>query len=162
MMLTTIALPSRKLRVGPPDQQGIVLLEALIGLLIFAVGILGLIGLQAASVKQAAAAEYRSTAALQANDLISRMWVSDRTADALKAQYASPDAAGYSAWASQWQSALPGADIAANAPTVTFTMVDGGGLPDLATKSSQVTVVVYWQAPGEKDRHNYTVVAQLK
>lgn len=138
------------------------LLEALIGLLIFAVGILGLIGLQAASVKQATAAEYRSTAALQANDLISRMWVSDRTAANLETQYASPDGPGYTAWASQWKSALPGADVEANAPTVTFKLLDGGGLPDLATKSSQVTVVVYWKAPGDTEQHQYTVVAQLK
>lgn len=140
------------------QQQGILLLEALIGLLIFAVGILGLVGLQSASVKQAAAAEYRSVAAMQANDLISRMWVSDRTTATLQAQYASPAGPAYTNWAATWASELPGA--AANAPTVAVAAVVGGGTAPVS--SSQVTVNIFWQAPGETAPHTYTLVAQLK
>ncbi len=157
-MSTQTPSPSpRRARSQASDQRGIVLLEALIGLLIFAVGILGLIGLQAASVKQASTDEYRSVATLQANDLISRMWVSDRTADTLIAQFASPAGPAYLAWKADWASALPG--TSANAPTVSITTVPGGGSTPVA--SSQVTVVVGWKAPND-EVHNYTVVAQLK
>jgi type IV pilus assembly protein PilV len=152
---------SRRSRNSPATgQHGIVLLEALCGLLIFSVGILGLIGLQAASVRQAAAAEYRSVAALQANELISNMWVSDRTAATLQAQYASPDGPGYAAWALKWKDALPGAG--GKAPEVTFTTIAGGGASP--TSSSQVSIVIYWRAPSEPadKTHNYTVLAQLK
>ncbi|MDM0027648.1 type IV pilus modification PilV family protein [Variovorax saccharolyticus] len=137
------------------------MLEALVGLIIFAVGILGLIGLQMASIKQASEAEYRSVAALQANDLISRMWVSDRTAATLQLQFASPDGAGYIAWKDEWAGALP--NTATHAPTVSFTTVDGGGATPVS--SSQVEVKVFWKSPGEKaddPAHSYTTVAQLK
>lgn len=145
---------------GRASQAGIVLLEALCALLIFAVGVLGLVGLQATSVKQAAAAEYRSTAVLQANDLISRMWTTDRSAANWNAQFSdSPAGAGYTAWKNAWVSALPGAEIAGNAPTVAFTAVPGGiaGTPG----TSLATIVITWRAPGDDKAHQYTVVAQL-
>ncbi len=151
--------PVRSVRSTASTSSGIVLLEALVALLIFAVGILGLIGLQAASIKQATAAEYRSVATLQANDLISRMWVADRTTSNLTAQFDSAsDAAGYAKWKAEWLQALPGA--ATYPPTVTITSVAGGGTTPLS--SSQVTVVVFWRAPSDTDTHNYSVVAQLK
>lgn len=156
MMSTRTPFSSRRRARGPASaQRGIVLLEALIGLLIFAVGILGLIGLQAASVKQASTAEYRSIAALQANDLISRMWVSDRAADKLTTQFASPSGPGYLAWKADWSNALPGAID----PDVSVSTVAGGGTDPIA--SSQVTVVVNWKAPND-EAHQYTVIAQLK
>lgn len=56
-------------------QQGSVLLEALIGILIFSMGILALVGLQAASTKFATDAKYRSDAAYLANQTLGNMWV---------------------------------------------------------------------------------------
>lgn len=50
------------------------LLEALIGILIFTIGILGLIGLQAVSIKTISEAKYRADAAFLANQIIGRMW----------------------------------------------------------------------------------------
>lgn len=156
MMLKT-RIRSRRPRGKAAGQHGIVLLEALCGLLIFAVGILGLIGLQAASVKQAAAAEYRSVAALQANELISDMWVSDRTAASLQAKFASPDGPAFKAWQEKWEAALPGST---HKPEVTFTTIAGGG--PTPTSSSQVSITIYWKAPSETIEHKYDVVAQLK
>lgn len=152
---------SRPRRLNPTRRQteGFVLLEALVALLIFSIGVLGLIGLQATSIKQASAAEYRSIATLQANDLISRMWVSDKSTAPLTAMFASSVAGtGYTNWKSDWADALPGAKD--NLPTVTVTSVSGGGATPVS--SSQVTVIVYWQAPSDTTAHNYTVVAQLK
>jgi type IV pilus assembly protein PilV len=139
------------------DQRGIVLLEALVALLIFSVGVLGLIGLQATSVKQASAAEYRSTAVLQANDLVSRMWVSDRTDLILQAQYVT-DGDGYKAWKDAWASALPGTGVTANKPTVTIASQPKGSTATLGT--NLVTITIYWQAPGD-DQRKYVMVAQL-
>ncbi|MCY1244158.1 type IV pilus modification protein PilV [compost metagenome] len=147
--------PTRTSHPGK-TQQGIVLLEALIALLIFSVGVLGLVGLQATSVKQAAAAEYRATAVLQANDLISRMWVGDRSDAALKAQFASTGN-GYKTWKSDWANALPGADVV-SAPEVTITSKDKGSAATLGTNSAVITI--HWQAPGD-DPRKYTVVAQF-
>ena len=72
----------------PKSQNGVILIEALIGILIFSIGILALIGMQAAAMKNTTDAKYRSEAAFLANQIIGQMWV-DR---ANLAQY--DDAAG--------------------------------------------------------------------
>lgn len=59
----------------PRDQQGSMMLEALIALLIFSMGILAIVGLQAASIKNTADAQYRSEASFYANQILGRMWV---------------------------------------------------------------------------------------
>jgi len=51
------------------------LLEALIGILIFSVGILALIGMQATAMRATIDAKYRSEASFLANEVIGRMWV---------------------------------------------------------------------------------------
>lgn len=64
-------------------QNGVMLLEALIGLMIFSVGILAMIGMQAAAFSAAADAKYRTDAAAFANDIISKIWMNvDRTSNA--------------------------------------------------------------------------------
>lgn len=59
----------------PTSQQGSALLEALIGILIFSIGILALVALQATSVKFTTDAKDRTDASFYANQLISKMWV---------------------------------------------------------------------------------------
>ena len=58
-------------------QAGGFLLEALIGVLIFSFGILGIVGLQAASLRHTGESEYRAEAMYYANSLISQMWTDD-------------------------------------------------------------------------------------
>ena len=136
------------------------LLEALVALLIFAVGVLGLVGLQSTSVKQATAAEYRSTAVLQANDLISRMWISDRFVTDWSNQFgSSPAGAGYTAWKDAWGNALPGSSSSDNAPQVSFETVPGGIAGTRGTILA--TIVIRWKAPSDDQQRKYTVVAQL-
>jgi type IV pilus assembly protein PilV len=145
------------------------LIEVLCSLLIFAIGILAMVGLQAVSVQQSTAARYRAIAATQANDLISRMWVSDRTAATLQASFASSSSSttntGYASWYAAVQACgLP--KVSAQPPTVTFTTVVGGG--SSATSSSLATITIYWTAPGEtipsgaKSAHKYVAMAQIK
>jgi type IV pilus assembly protein PilV len=63
-------IPSRR-----QNQSGAMLLEALIAILIFSLGILAIIGLQAQSIRNSAESKYRSDASYLANQLIGRMWV---------------------------------------------------------------------------------------
>lgn len=56
-------------------QQGVMLLEALIGILIFSVGILAMVGMQAAAFSASADAKYRAEAAAFANQIISDIWM---------------------------------------------------------------------------------------
>src|SRR6185503_1104812 len=66
-------------------QAGGFLLEALIGVLIFSFGILGIVGLQAQSLRHTGESEYRAEAIYLANSLISKMWTDDPSV--LKAKY---------------------------------------------------------------------------
>ncbi|MGM9488807.1 type IV pilus modification protein PilV [Ideonella sp. YS5] len=54
--------------------RGFTLIEVLVSLLVFSVGILGMAGLQAMSTRTSVDASERSRAALMANELIAQMW----------------------------------------------------------------------------------------
>jgi type IV pilus assembly protein PilV len=56
-------------------QSGMMLLEALIGILIFSIGILALIAMQARAVSTLADAQYRVEAVTMVNRLVSQIWV---------------------------------------------------------------------------------------
>jgi type IV pilus assembly protein PilV len=139
--------------------RGFSLIEVLCALLIFAIGVLGLLKLQAVSVQQASGARYRAIAAAQASSLIGRMWTTDRTAATLQAQFGSAsDGAAYTSWrAAVEASGLP--NVAGRPPTVGFTTVAGGSS---ATASSLATVTIFWKAPGDSGYHNHVVLAQVK
>jgi type IV pilus assembly protein PilV len=70
------------------SQAGVALLEVLVAVLLFSLGLLGLIGLQARAVSFSVDAEDRNRAAILANELVATMWLNRSTtlsADALKA-----------------------------------------------------------------------------
>lgn len=129
-------------------QSGIVLLEGLLAILIFSIGILAMVGLQAVSIKNSTDAKYRNEAAFFANQVIGQMWADNRTS--LSTNYASPSGTKYVVWRDEVKNAttgLPGA--AANLPTITFGA------------SNLVTVTVFWQAPQDNRLHNHVAVAQI-
>lgn len=137
-------------------QRGSFVLEALIAILLFAIGILAIVGLQAASIGNTANAKYRTDASLLANQVIAQMWVDDKTNATLSANFCGPAVSGvcvtaganYLAWASSVAQALPG--------------VSGVAAPTISIDASNVaTVTVYWQAPNENAPHNYSTVATI-
>lgn len=72
-----------KITGSQKQQQGVMLIEAMIGLLIFSIGILAMIGMQATAFSASADAKNRSDAAAFANEIISTIWMSmDRSSDA--------------------------------------------------------------------------------
>jgi type IV pilus assembly protein PilV len=122
------------------------LLEVLCALLIFSIGILGLVAMQTTAVRQSSDAQYRSIAALQAQNLISQMWLTDHATVSTRFATGGTD---YSTWFTTLQSAgLP--QVAAKPPTVSF--VSGSNL---------ATITIYWKAPGEADTHQYVAMAQV-
>jgi type IV pilus assembly protein PilV len=68
-------------------QAGVMLLEALIGILIFSLGILSLVALQATSIQLTSDAKYRTDASLLANRLIGQMWASGLAPAVLKTKF---------------------------------------------------------------------------
>jgi type IV pilus assembly protein PilV len=59
---------------GHGRQGGVMLLEALIAILIFSVGILAIVGMQATAIQDMGQAKYRTEAAFLTNRIIADMW----------------------------------------------------------------------------------------
>jgi type IV pilus assembly protein PilV len=57
------------------NQRGVMLLEGLIAILIFSLGILAMVGMQAVAIGHSSQSKYRTDASFLANKLIARMWV---------------------------------------------------------------------------------------
>jgi type IV pilus assembly protein PilV len=131
-------LPRRRHPAGT-RQSGSFLLEALVGIAILSFGILGIVGLQAQSIRWVNDAQYRSEAIYLANSVVSRMWADNPAV--LKANYGDTSGAGYLEFRKAVET-LPHASEDEYAPTIT---VD----PGLTANGSVVTVTVRWRLPGE-------------
>lgn len=141
----------------PNTQRGVMLLEALVAVLVFSLGILGVVALQAQSIRHVGDAQYRGEAIFLANALVSRMWTDDRSATDpayLLATYSDRyNGPGYADFR-EMVARLPGAEQTQNAPQVTIA---AGPTP----LSSVVTVTVFWQPPGDPTVHNYSTNAVI-
>jgi type IV pilus assembly protein PilV len=138
-------------RRPPTKQGGGFLLEALIAMLIFAFGVLGLVGIIAGSVRATNDARYRAEAANLANAVIGEMWATAPTTLDAKYGYGG---ANLTAWQTKVASQLPSA-TGANIPTIDLAQ------PGLSAASRSVVVTVYWQLPGESSPHQFLISAQI-
>jgi type IV pilus assembly protein PilV len=129
-------------------QRGATLLEALIGILIFSVGILALVGMQALAIRHMSDARYRSDASFLANEIIGRMWVNKGNLASYAFSGAGSPPAALDNWVTAIQNALPGVSAGANLP-----IVDVAG--------SRVTVTVRWQLAGSSEGHQHITVAYI-
>ena len=105
----------------PRLQGGMMMLEVLIALLIFTVGVLGMVKMQAVASANSVNSEDRATAALLANDLIAEMWTAKSAAKP----------GDFSAWTTRVGNALRNADTSKS----TFAAAAGSGT---------ATIVITW------------------
>ncbi|MCC7546496.1 MAG: hypothetical protein IT532_01895 [Burkholderiales bacterium] len=138
-------------RAFSTKQGGALLLEAMIAILLFSLGVLSLVGMQAMAVTNVSEAKYRTDASFYANQIIGQIWVNrDNIADYDYAGGA-PSAA-LEPWLDQVTAALPG--VADNPPEIE---VDG----------TNVTVTIFWQSPEDAakdpqpDPHQFTVTTSI-
>jgi type IV pilus assembly protein PilV len=121
-------LLGRGLRKGA---KGIALIEALVGILIFTTGILGVVGLQAAMTREQGSAKTRADAAVLASELIGLMWAdSSNTLNANLATYTTNCNSGACAtWLAKLKRELPSGDaviatdVATGTATITITWI---------------------------------------
>lgn len=120
---------------GTYSQKGVVLLESLIAILVFSLGVLGIVGLQAAMIKSTADAKYRSEANLIAQQRIGQLW-----ADPAVTNPSDLNA---------------NVDVSTQLPngTRTLTLLDAA--------QGQYQVVVSWQVPGAEP-HRFTLIANVR
>lgn len=142
---------------NPRAQEGVMLLEALIGILIFSIGILALVAMQANALGHVANAQYRGEATALAEEILGQILMDrgpDNTLSGVDA-YALPGGGSYpplQRWLDKVNT-LPGAT--ANPPTITISTLAFTGMNG---PTKQVTVVVRWKAPQATSVSNHTVV----
>lgn len=148
-------------------QQGSVLLEALIAVLIFSIGIIAVMGLQAVSMKNTADAKYRADAAFFANQIIGQMWgeaPANLDGYALNATGAacSTGASTGNANVNTWlgSTTAPGT-VFYNLPGAATIMQQIIVAPAGTTLPKTVTVTICWKAPQQSVANRHTVVAQI-
>ena len=138
-------------------QGGVVLLEALIGLLIFSLGVLALVAMQSVAVSNVSNAKYRVDAAMLADELINLMWVDRGTNLARVPLYAYPG--GSAIKLQQWVTKVKDPVIGLpKANTLGFTVTT---TPILAGTTQQVTITLNWQAPDALVPSRYTVIGYI-
>lgn len=151
--------PSRTRRA----HRGVMLIEVLVSILIFSIGILGIVALQAVSIRNVRDADYRAEASMYANQIIGSMWA-DRfnvPTYALNAADAVPCGVGANA----------SANAEVDAWLNSFTDPAAAGvLPGAANLKQQidvapnniVTLTICWQSPQDTTPHNYSITAQIQ
>lgn len=136
------------------SQSGSVLLEALIAILIFSIGILALVGMQATAINNVADAKYRADASFLADQIIGVMWAS-RVASGVNFV---PDAT---------FACNPCTQANGNVATRAWVGANGvtGALPAgtgaVAINGTQVTVTVTWQPPQATAPHRHSAVSYI-
>jgi type IV pilus assembly protein PilV len=139
-------------RPGPAKQSGVMLLEALIALLIFSVGILAIVGMQASAFQDMGESKYRTDAAFLANQVIAEMWSNAQNLDDYVYDGAGAPPAAIANWVNTVKARLPGVD--ANPPVIARDKI-----------TNAMTVTVSWQQARDKSvsapAHSYRAVAYI-
>jgi type IV pilus assembly protein PilV len=115
-----------------PRQGGFTLIEVLVVLLLFSVGLLGLVGLQAKAMQISTSGEDSTRAALLANEMASAMWAANSVTNG---------AATAGAW-----NARVGNTAAGGLPN---------GVGTAVVTNCVATITVTWRAPQETAPHQY-------
>jgi type IV pilus assembly protein PilV len=123
---------------GRHPQAGFTLIEVLVVLLLFSVGLLGLVGLQAKAMQISTGGEDSTRAALLANEMASAMWAADSVTLG-------------AATASTWNTRVGNPGV--------------GGLPNglgtVTLANCVATITVTWRAPQEPSTAIHQYVTQV-
>lgn len=117
-------------------QTGFSMIEVLVAILIFAFGVLGMVGIQASSVRYQTDAKFRADASVIAEDAVARIWID-------RANLAAHLTGGIAL------SALPGGVIAIEKIDV-----------DADSKTNRLRVSVSWTPPGG-ETHSHVLIADV-
>lgn len=125
--------------------NGSSLLEGLLAIFLFSVGLLSLLMLLSATHIESSNARYRIEASLLINELVSHMWIGDHSLTGLKNRFTDTTSADYKSWFASVSRRLPGVSEKTNTPQIT--------IDDART----VTVNLQWQVPGDNTSHQMVV-----
>ena len=155
-------------------ERGVMLIEALIAILIFSIGILAVVGMQSVAIKNVTESKHRSEAAFLASELLAQMWVDQNidlvtkfnTSNVTVANYNYPGSGAVpprlgmilppTGWIGRVTTRLSGATTVL--PKVTITNPTPSG--------AMVKIEIFWQLPEEASLglppHSHTVIASIQ
>ena len=135
------------MRIHKSAQQGMMLLESLIGLLIFSLGILALIGMQANAIRDTTETKYRSDASFLASRLAATIWTDRANYDDYLYNGTGTAPSKLDTWIGQLKNTLPGLDAGSSsfpsnglAPKITEVATISG--------TTELAIELHWQLPG--------------
>jgi type IV pilus assembly protein PilV len=151
-------------------EEGVMLIEALIAILIFSIGILAVVGMQSVAIKNVTESKHRSEAAFLAEALLAQMWIDQNINLATQINTSNVNSANYNYagsgtvparltdWVAQVNAKLPGSTQPGVKPKVTITNPTASG--------ATVKIEVFWQLPEEASLglppHSDTVMASIQ
>ena len=121
------------------SQHGVMLIEALVAILLFSVGVVAVMGMQAVSIEQVSQAKYRTDASYLANQITGKMWLD-------QGNLSSYATAGYSGRAS-WDT------------VVASTLPQGTGT--IAVSGTVVTVTINWRTPNDSTTRKFVSIVNI-
>lgn len=137
--MNRLQLQLRPRRALASRQTGATLLESLIAILIFTLGVLGLFGMQSAAILSASNSKYRTDASYLANQIVAQMWAD--------------------------QSNLASYSGATYAPRAAWDIVVSNTLPGASTKidinNREAVVNLSWRVPSDTTDRKYVLVATI-
>ncbi len=122
-------------------KNGFFIIEALISILIFMVGILGILQLQVTQMQSTADAQYRAQASYMAENLMAQIIIDKANIDTF-VDKTNPE---YMDWESGLRNILPG--VNEFPPEITTSVSPNGG--------TAVNIIVKWKAPQSESESNY-------
>jgi len=157
-------------------ERGVMLIEVLIAILIFSIGILAVVGMQSVAIKNVTESKHRSEAAFLAEGLMAQMWIDQNinlvtqlnTSNVNTANYNYPGSGTVPArlgtitpptgWIGGLVTKLPGSTLPGVLPKVTIT--------NPTTSGATVKIEIFWRLPEETTLglppHSHTVMASIQ
>ena len=121
------------------SQAGVMLIEALVAILLFSVGVVAVMGMQAVSIEQVSQAKYRTDASYLADQIVGKLWVDQANIPS----YATAGYSGRTAWDAVVASTLP------------------NGTGTIAVNGSMVTITINWRLPNETTTRKFVHIANI-
>jgi type IV pilus assembly protein PilV len=138
----------------PRAERGVALLEALVSILIFSIGILAAVGMMGTAVKNVTEAKHRTEVAFLTNKLIAQMWADSANISSYAYTGSGAVPTRLTGWIAQTDQ-LPAGSTLRPIITVSNTTATGG----------MVTIQVRWQLPQDQSQglppHSYTAMAAV-
>lgn len=122
------------------NYKGFYIIEGIVSILIFSIGILGVIKIQANSITSIADGQFRITAISLSNSLLNQMLLDKNNINS----YLNKSSDNYKKWQTSLENNLPG--VTNNPPQITIENQNYG---------QNIKLVIYWVNPTNRQLSNY-------